>query len=47
MEREAFIKLLYNFRSAADLEYIVTQLNGEEQASKMLTPVPHVLEERR
>ena len=47
VEYEAFIKLLRDFHSAADLEHMVIQLNGEEQASKMLTPVPHVLEERR
>lgn len=35
------------FHSAADLDHMVTQLNGEGPASKMLTPVPHVLEERR
>ena len=47
VEREAFTKLLRDFHSAADLEHMVTQLNGEEPASKMLAPVPHVLEERR
>ena len=47
VEREAFIKLLRDFHSAADLEHMVIQLNGEEPASRMLTPVPHVLEERR
>ena len=47
VEREAFTTLLRDFHSAADLEHMVTQLNGEEPASKMLAPVPHVLEERR
>ena len=47
VEREASTKLLRDFHSAADLEHTVTQLNGQEPASKMLTPVPHVLEERR
>ena len=47
MKREAFTKLLRDFHSAADLDHMVTQLNEEEPASKMLNPVPHVLEERR
>ncbi|KAL8776434.1 MAG: hypothetical protein Q9194_003153 [Teloschistes cf. exilis] len=46
-EREAFTKLLRHFHRAADLDHMVTQLNGEEPASKMLTPVPHILEQRR
>ncbi|KAI4192102.1 MAG: hypothetical protein LQ350_008699, partial [Teloschistes chrysophthalmus] len=46
-EREAFAKLLRDFHSAADLDYMVTQLKGEEPASQMLTPVPYILEERR
>ena len=47
VEREAFTKILRDFHSAADLDHMVAQLNGEEPASKMLTTVPHVLEERR
>ena len=47
VEREAFTKILRDFHSAADLDHMVTQLNGEEPASKMLNPVQHVLEERR
>lgn len=47
VEREAFTKLLRDFYSAADLDHMVAQLNVEELASKKLTPVPHVLEERR
>lgn len=47
VEREAFTKILRDFHSAADLNHMVTQLNEEEPAFKMLTPVQHVLEERR
>ena len=47
MEREAFAKLLCDFHSVADLDHMVTQLSGGEPASKMLTPVSHVLKERR
>jgi len=46
-ERDAFAQILRQFHSAADLDHTVTQLNGEKPASKMLVPVPHVLEERR
>ena len=38
VEHEALTKLLRGFHSAADLEHMVTQLNGEEPAFKMLTP---------
>lgn len=47
VEREAFTKLLRGFHSAADLDHMVTQLNREKPASKMLTPVPHILEDCR
>ncbi|KAL8640700.1 MAG: hypothetical protein Q9228_002414, partial [Teloschistes exilis] len=46
-EREAFTKLLRDFHSTADLDHMVTELNGEEPASQMLDPVQHILEERR
>ncbi|KAI4088490.1 MAG: hypothetical protein L6R37_008196 [Teloschistes peruensis] len=46
-EREAFTKLLRDFHSTADLDHMVTQLNGEEPASQMLDLVQHILEERR
>lgn len=47
VEREAFTQILREFHSAADLDHMVSQLNGEEPASKMLAPVQHILEERR
>ena len=47
VEREAFTKLLRCFYSAADLDHMVTKLNGEEPTFKMLTPVLYVLEKRR
>jgi len=47
VEREAFTQILREFHSAADLDHMVSQLNGEEPASKMLAPVQHILEDRR
>ncbi len=47
VERDAFAQILREFHSAADLDHMVTQLNGEELTSKMLTSAPHILEERR
>ena len=45
-ERESFIQILRDFHSAADLDHMVSQLSGEEPASKILSPVSHILEER-
>ena len=47
MERDALIQILREYYSAADLDYMVSQLNGEKPASKMLALVLYILEERR
>ena len=40
-------RFLREFHSAADLNYMVLQLNGEKPTSKILAPVLYILEERR
>lgn len=47
VEREEFARILYNFHSVADLDFMVAQLNGEKPKSEILAPVLHLLDERR